>query len=181
MKRYMALGAVLMALGAGGAALGQKAAAGGAAAKQSEGGLSLSSVVLVHDARPGPLGEVTVANRSAAPLTVTVTPRQWTQSAAGKVSPNRRSTLSGINVTQSTFTLAPGGEQKVGVSLASAPGAGSLYGALEVVGLPTDVAKRKGLVLGYRVVGAIRISPLAPRLSLVAGKPKAAKGVAALP
>ena len=38
MKRNMALGAVLVALGAGGAVLGQKATAGGAVAKQAEGG-----------------------------------------------------------------------------------------------------------------------------------------------
>ena len=41
MKRYMALGAVLAALGAGGAALGQMAAAGGVAAQQRTGGLSM--------------------------------------------------------------------------------------------------------------------------------------------
>ena len=35
----------------------------------------------------------------------------------------------------------------------------SQYGALEIVGLPEDIAKRKGLVAGYRLVGALRYKP----------------------
>ena len=58
MKRYMALGAVLVALGAGGAALGQKAAAGGAAAAQTDGGLSVMPAVVEHGPQPGPLGDL---------------------------------------------------------------------------------------------------------------------------
>ena len=84
MKRYMALGAVLLALGAGGAALGQKAAAGGAAAAQADGGLSLMPAVVEHGPQPGPLDQITVANRSAAPMTVTVTPRPWVQADLGQ-------------------------------------------------------------------------------------------------
>ena len=66
MKQYMLLGAVLAALGAGGAALGQKAAAGGAAAAQADGGLSVLPALVEHDTRLGPLATYTVANRSAA-------------------------------------------------------------------------------------------------------------------
>src|SRR5688572_28307593 len=139
MKRYMALGAVLVALGAGGAALGQKAAAGGAAAAQNDGGLSVQPAIVEHDTRPGPLGTYTVANRSAAPLTVTVTPRPWVQSTAGNVSVNRRATLPGVSVSESTFTLAPGASRDLVATLTSSPAAGSLYGALEIVGLPADV------------------------------------------
>ena len=181
MKRVMALGAAVLALGAGAAAFGHKAAAGGAAAAQADGGLSVSPATIEAAARPGALRPMTVANRSATPLTVTVTPRPWVQAATGKVSPNRRATLPGVSVSQSSFTLAPGAEQQVGVNLNSVPGAGVLYGALEVVGLPTDVAKRKGLVLGYRVVGAIRILPSAPKLSITARAIKAGKGTAVLP
>jgi len=43
------------------------------------------------------------------------------------------------------------------------------------------VAKRKGLVLGYRVVGAVRLLPAAPKAAITAGKIKASKGTAVLP
>jgi hypothetical protein len=181
MKRYMVLGATLaVALGAGGAALGHKAAAGGVAAKQGDGGLSLSPAVIEHNTTPGGLATLTVANRSSAPMNVTVTARPWLQSTDGKVAPNRKATLAGVSVGNPKFTLAPGQETQVPLTLSGAP-AGYLYGAVEVVGLPTDVATRQGLVLGYRVVGAIRVLGGSPKVSLTAGNPKASKGVAYLP
>jgi hypothetical protein len=180
MKRLMALGAVLAALGAGGTALGQKAVAGGAAA-QAAGGLSVTPAIIEHGPQAGALATLTVANRSAAPLAVTVTPRPWTQSSSGKVSPNRRATLPGVSVGQSTFTLAPGAEQQVSATLNSAPSAGYLYGALEVVGVPTDAATRKGVVLGYRLVGSLRILPTAAKYGLSASNPKAVAGTAVIP
>ena len=180
MKRLMALGAALTALGVGGAALGQTAAAGGAAA-QADGGLSMMPAMIQHGPQAGALTTLTVANRSAAPMAVTVTPRPWTQAATGKVSPNRRATLPGVSVSQSTFTLAPGAEQQVSATLTSSPGAGYLYGAIEVVGLPTDAAARKGVVLGYRLVGSVRILPSTPKYGITAGNPKAVKGTAVIP
>lgn len=181
MKRLMALGAAVLALGAGGAALVQKAAAGGAAARQAEGGLSLMPAVLeAQNAKPGGLAQVTVANRSSAPMAVTLTPRAWLQGADGKVSPNRNGSLGGVSVTEGTFTLAPGQEKQVTVNLDTSA-ANGVYGALEAVGLPTDVAKRTGLVLGYRVVGAIRLTPAAPTAAIKANTIKVSKGTAVLP
>ena len=183
MKRSMALGAAVLALGAGAAGLVQKAAAGGAAAtRQTQGGLSVSPAVIeVQNAHTGALATMTVANRSTAPLTVTVTPRPWLQAVTGKVSPNRGKTLPGVTVSEGSFTLNPGAEKQVTANLNALPAAGALYGAMEIVGLPTDVAKRKGLVLGYRVVGAIRLLPAAPKASITAGTIKASKGTAVLP
>jgi hypothetical protein len=180
MKRLMAFGAVVAALGAGGTALGQKATAGGAVA-QAGGGLSVMPAIIEHGPQAGALTTLTVANRSATPLAVTVTPRPWTQSTSGKVSPNRRATLPGVSVSQSTFTLAPGAEQQVNATLSSAPSAGYLYGALEVIGVPTDAATRKGVVLGYRLVGALRILPTTPKYGLTAANVKAVKGTAVIP
>jgi len=179
----MALGAVLLAV-AGGTAIGQQAAAGGkaVASKQGEGGLSLMPATMQAQAtRTGTLAEVTVANRSAAPMSVTVAPRQWLQAADGKVTPNRRANLAGVSVSEGAFTLDPGVEKKLTVNLNALPAGGAGYGALEVVGLPTDVATRKGVVLGYRVVGVIRLTPAAPRTGLTAGKIKTTKGTAVLP
>lgn len=179
MKRVMALGAAVLALGAGAAAFGQKATAGGAAA-QADGGLGVSSGTIEAPAKAGAYGPVKVSNRSATALTVTVSPRQWTQAANGKVSPNRRGGLAGVSVSAPSFTLQPGEERDLTVNVGAIPAAGSLYGALEVVGLPADVKTRKGLVLGYRVVSAIRLLPSAPKTGVTAGKIKVAKGTATL-
>jgi len=181
MKRYVALGAVLTALGATGAAAVQGAAAGGSAAQTKDGGLSVMPALIEHDAQPGQLASMTVANRSTAPLDVTVTPRPWAQAVTGKVSPNRRSTLPGVSVSQTKFTLQPGAETVVTANLTSAPSAGYLYGAMEVVGVPTDVAQRKGVVLGYRLVGSIRINPATPKYSITAGNVKASGSTAVIP
>ena len=178
MKRYVALGAVLTALGAVGTAAVQGAAAGGSAAQAKDGGLSVMPALIEHSAQPGELATLTVANRSAAPLDVTVTPRPWVQAVTGKVSPNRRSTLPGVTVSQSKFTLKPGAETKVTATLSTAPSAGYLYGAMEVIGLPTDAATRKGVVLGYRLVGSLRVLPAAAKYSITAGTVKASGGTA---
>ena len=183
MKRRMALGAVLLAMGGGGAAIVQNAVAGGAtaAARQADGGLSVSPAVIeVKNAHTGALATLTVANRSATALNVTVTPRPWLQGADGKVSPNRRSTLGGVSVTEGSFALAPTAEKQITVNL-NTSAANGLYGALEVVGIPSDAATRKGLVLGYRVVGAVRLLPAAPKSAITAGKIKVSKGTAVLP
>ncbi|MBE2316177.1 hypothetical protein DVA67_009335 [Solirubrobacter sp. CPCC 204708] len=181
MKRVMALGAAALAVGAGAAAYAHKATAGGAAAAQADGGLAVSSGTIDAPAKAGAYGPIKVSNRSASALTVTVAPRQWTQAADGKVSPNRRGGLAGVSVSAPSFTLQPGEERELTVSVASLPAAGSLFGALEVVGLPADVATRKGVVLGYRVVSAIRLKPAAPKLGVTAGTIKASKGTAVLP
>src|SRR3954465_15439947 len=107
MKRNMALGAVLLALGAGGTALSQKAAAGGAAVRQREAGPPRTPAVIQPNAQPGPLATMTVANRSTAPLAITITPRPWTQDAAGKVSPNRRGPLAGGSGPPAKGTRGP--------------------------------------------------------------------------
>jgi hypothetical protein len=177
MKRYMALGAVLAALGVGGTALGQMAV-GSAARQDTAGGLSLMPATIEHGAQPGPLAAMTVANRSKTALEVTVTARPWVQSASGKVSPNRRGSLPGVSIDKTSFTLAPGAEQQVTATLESVPTAGYLYGAIEAVGVPTDLSKRKGVVLGYRLVGALRVLPATPKRGLSAGKAKVVKGTA---
>ena len=47
--------------------------------------------------------------------------------------------------------------------------------------MPTDAAKRKGVVLGYRLVGAIRIIPAAPKYPITAGNVKASRATAVIP
>jgi len=153
-KRQLALGLTLVAAG-GGVAL---AATAGHAARAT-GGLSLSPVIVRQPAATGPLAPFTVVNRSDAKLDVTVAARPWTQASSGKVEPDRRRSLAGVSVAQPSFTLAPGQSQPVGVTVGTVPAGGALYGALEVIGLPTNAEKAKGVVLGYRLVGTLRLTP----------------------
>lgn len=177
MRRWIAAAAVPALLFAGAAAL---AAEHPTARTAQTGGLSISPAVMQHAPQPGPLGTMTVTNRSAAAVAVTVTPRPWTQSASGRFAANRRATLSQVRVSAPSFTLAPGAEQRVEVSLTgSAPA--SLYGALEVVGLPPDAATRKGVVVGYRLVGSLRLPPKQKKFSLAAGAVKRVGSAAVLP
>jgi hypothetical protein len=154
-KRRPALGLTLLVAASGGVAL---AATAGHAARAT-GGLSLSPVIVQQPAAAGPLAPFTVVNRSDAKLDVTVAARPWTQASSGKVQPDRRHSLAGVSVAQPSFTLAPGQSQSVGVTVGTVPAGGALYGALDVVGLPTDAEKAKGVVLGYRLVGTLRLTP----------------------
>ena len=61
------------------------------------------------------------------------------------------------------------------MTLGGAPAGGSLYGALEVVGLPADVGTRKGVVTGYRLIGALRYNPATPTYALKARAAKVSK------
>ena len=176
MKRYVALGAVLTALGAGGTALGQKAAAGGAAAQAKDGGLSVMPAVIEHNAQPGALATMTVANRSAAPLDgdrhaapVGAVGHGQGVPEPARDAPRRQRQPGDVHAR------SPAPRQQVTATLTSAPSAGYLYGAMEVVGVPTDAAKRKGVVLGYRLVGSLRILPAAPKYRLTAGNAKAVR------
>jgi hypothetical protein len=178
MKRWIAVAALPAALCAGGVALAADNHSFHAA--QTAGGLAISPAILTHAPQPGSLGTMTVTNRSAKPLSVTVTPRPWTQSAAGDFSA-RKGTLGSVKLSTSSFTLAPNTEQRVDVSLTAVPAGGSLYGALEVIGLPTDADKRTGVVLGYRLVGSLRLPPAQKKLSLSAGQVKRVGRAVVLP
>jgi hypothetical protein len=180
MRRWIAVAAAPAALLAGGVALAADNHAN-LAARQTEGGLSIAPAVLTHAPQAGPLGSMTVTNRSSAPLAITVTPRPWTESAAGQFAASRKGTLPGVRVSAPTFTLAPGAEQRVDVSLGGAPSAGSLYGAIEVVGLPPDANKRTGVVIGYRLIGSLRLPPAQKKFSLTAGAVKRAGRAVVLP
>ena len=170
MNRWIAVAAAPALLFAGAAAL---AAPNGKAPAQA-GGLSLSPAVIEESpAHAGTLGAVTVTNRSTQTLTVTVAPRPWNQDASGKVSAKRSGKLAGVSVDKSSFTLAPQASQNVTVT-AAAPAAGYEYGALEVIGVPSDIAKRTGVVVGYRLVGTLRMLPAQKRYSLVASAVKRA-------
>ncbi|HWK26823.1 MAG TPA: hypothetical protein VNS09_09685 [Solirubrobacter sp.] len=149
-------------------------------AAQADGGLALSrldvrdgSVMIDRPAQAGAVDHLRVINKSKSALDVTVTARPWTQSSSGAVSPNRRAKLGGVAVSESTFSLAPGAWRDFSVTLTSSPA--YLYGALEIVGLPSDVSKRKGVVPGYRVVSSLRYNAAKPVYKLKPGAIKASR------
>jgi len=142
------------------------------------GGLAVENGAKIErPAAPGAANLVKVENRSAKALAVEVAARPWTQSSSGQVSPNRRTILHDVAISEPSFTLAPGMSKDVKVTLTTGA---SQYGALEVVGLPTDIAKRKGIVTGYRIVGALRYTPTAPTYTLQAGAAKIKSGMLTL-
>jgi hypothetical protein len=169
-----------MAAAAVGGAVVARADESPARAAQATGGLSLmattdsgdKSLAIDRQAQAGATDGFKVANHSDKALDVTVKARPWTQSSSGAVSPNRRSTLGGVTVSESEFTLQPGAEKDFTVALGAVPSAGYLYGALEIVGIPTDAAKAKGVVAGYRLVDAIRYSAATATYGLKAGAAK---------
>jgi hypothetical protein len=148
---------------------------------QTTGGLAISPAKIERAAAAGAANAVTVANNSRQTLTVSVKARPWTQSSSGLASPNRRRTLSGVTISDDSFTLAAGAKRDVTVTLGGAPAGGSLYGALEIIGLPRNAATRKGVVTGYRLIGALRYNPVTPRYALSASSAKVSKGMLVLP
>ena len=152
--------AAAVAVAGGGAAL--LAHATPARSKTAAGGLAMTPVVIEQTAKAGSATTVTVANRSAHTLAVTVAARPWTQSVTGAAEPNRRETLSNVGVSASAFTLKARTQRAVTVTLESVPSVGYEYGALEVIGLPPGADSHKGIVTGYRLVGNLRMDPATP-------------------
>lgn len=169
----------VLAAAVGGAVIARADDSGGRAA-QAGGGLAMSTTTGSADktlmvdraAQAGAKDLLKVANNSKQALEVTVAARPWTQSASGVVAPNRRATLSGVAVSEAAFTLAPGASKDIAVTLGGVPSAGYLYGALEVIGVPADLDKRKGVVAGYRLVNSLRYNAAAATYGLKAGAAK---------
>ena len=145
---------------------------------QSSGGLRVSPAKIERQAAPGVASPVKVTNNSREALTISVNARPWTQSSSGLASPNRRRTLSGVTISEKEFTLAPGAEKDLTVTQTAGT---SMYGALEVVGLPRNASTRKGIVTGYRIVGALRFNPAVRTYNVSAGAAKVSKGFIVLP
>jgi hypothetical protein len=166
----------------GAAVLAQPGTAKNGRIAQDQGGLAVAPLTVDRPAAAGATDQITVSNRSKETLSIEVKARPWTQSSTtGDVAPNRRSSLSGVRVTNGTFSLAPGQARAVDVTLTGAPSGGSLYGALEVVGLPANLKQRKGLVTGYRLVGPLRYQPANKTYSLRASSARVRSGKIVLP
>lgn len=125
------------------------------------GGLSVTPAFLEGPAQPGPVGTFRLENGSAEPIAVTVRTREWVQSGTGAVRAHARRALPGVRLAAGSFQLSPGQSRTVSVSLARRPRSGSVYGALEVIGVPQG-ARRPGAVLTrYRLLSGLRLNPTA--------------------
>jgi hypothetical protein len=162
-------GVVVLAAVAGGAVVARADNAKPRAAAAA-GGLRIGPVMLEKTAAAGAIDPpITVTNNSSQKLDITVAARPWVQASSGATSLNRRKTLSGIDLSETSFTLAAHAKKEITVTARTGA---SLYGGIEVIGVPDGAEDKDGVVLGYRLVSTLRLNPTTPVLDLQAGSPK---------
>lgn len=159
--RTAATAALLALLAAGGWAGARSAFATGT-------GLSISPGILEHTATHGGVGAVKISNTTSAAMKVTLALRPWLQAKNGEVSPNRRKSLGGVRASASSFTLAAGASHTISLSLSRPPTGGSIYGAVEVTGIPHGHAG-SAIKLDYRLITDLRLTPARKRFHADAG------------
>lgn len=160
-------GVAVLAAVAGGAVI---ARADNAKPKASAGGLKVGPAVIEKTAAAGAINPpLQITNNSSKRIDVTVAARPWTQSTSGATSLNRRRSLSGIQLSDTSFSLAPKAHKDVTVTVSTGA---SMYGGIEVIGLPEGADDQQGVVLGYRLISSLRLNPVTPELDLVASRPK---------
>jgi hypothetical protein len=126
------------------------------------GGLSISPSIVAGSASPGVIGTVTVDNTSTVTLKITASVRPWIQAANGAVTPDARHTLaSDISLSSSAFSLAAGQKQTITLTLLQTPANHSLYGNVDVLGVPPANTARNGVTVDYRLIGSLRVLPSA--------------------
>jgi hypothetical protein len=168
-RRKLALGAAALAgLAATQVAFADPPSAPRAVAAQ--GGVQVSPQILETTARRGASGSVTISNTTNRKLRMTVRDRPWRQSRNGAVAANRSSSLGGVSVSATSFTLEPGAQRSVSVRLSRVPSRRSQFGALDVIGKPTR--RRRGINVTYNLISSLRFHPTAGarRYRLRAGK-----------
>jgi hypothetical protein len=133
-------------------------------------GLSLTPQRVERTARVGVTGSVTLVNSTGRPLRITARVRPWKQARGGTVTPDTRRTLSRqVALSPSAFKLAAGAGRTVSIRLKRHPGGGSLYGGIDVVGVPVGAKPLNGIVPRYRLVGSLRLNPVKPVLRVRPG------------
>ena len=175
MKLILGTGAVLAAPLFAGAtlagAVGSAVPAPAASMSYAEaGGLSMTPSVVERRATVGGVAVVTVANTTEHTARVTLRPRPWLQAADGTVSPDPHRTLARlVQATPSTFTMAAGSRRAIRLTLRRHPSGGSLYGALDLSGIPRGVRLPNGITPRYRLIGSLRLNPAKTRTRVRVG------------
>jgi hypothetical protein len=141
-----------------------------ATAATAAGGLSLTPSIAERQAKVGAATVVTVANTTGHTVRVTLRPRPWLQAANGTVSPDPHRTLARlVRASPSTFTMAARERRTIRLTLRRHPSGGSLYGALDLTGVPRGVRLPNGITPRYRLIGSLRLNPTTPRTRVRAG------------
>jgi len=123
------------------------------------GGISVTPAALEHTAKRGTVGSLTLNNTTNESLRVTVTVRPWKQELGGRVIVDPRATLSKyVRATSQSFVIGRGVKRPVSFRMLRGTGSGSLYGAVDVVGKPTNTKGRKGIIPNYRLISKIRLN-----------------------
>jgi hypothetical protein len=149
-----------LALAAAATAVGLNVSLVGAGAGAAGGGLSVNPAVIERTAVRGDTASIMVVNSTNKPLKITVTPRPWTQSRTGAVAADRhRTLLAALGVDARSFTLGSGDRRTVTMTVKRVPKAGSLYGSVETIGLPTGGPKQNGITAVYRLISTLRLNP----------------------
>ncbi len=137
------------------------------------GGLSLAPQIVEHRARVGVVGTIAIANTTSRPLRIRMLVRPWSQARTGTVAPDPRGTLTRlVKPSPSSFVLASGARRSVTLRLSRHPSGGSLYGAIDVMGIPQGSEPANGISPRYRLIGSLRLDPARPSARLQAGRPK---------
>src|SRR6478752_5525150 len=116
---------------------------------------------------------------------LSVTPAALEHTAKrGNVVIDARSTLSKyVRATTTAFTIGQGAKRPVTFKMLRGTGSGSLYGAVDVVGKPTNTKGRKGIIPNYRLISKIRLNAPSSttKYRLVAGGAQVRSVVVVLP
>jgi hypothetical protein len=177
-RRYV-FGAAVAAVALG-AALAHAADSG----TGGSGGMSVNPALIEAPATPGTPDSIVVANTTKGTLKVTVRARPWAQSVTGAVTPDRDKSLEPtLLVSLPSFSLGAGASQGVTLTLLAAPPNGSLYGSIEVIGVPVGASKHKGVSVGYRLISSLRLDPpaAARKFKVTVGTPQVQSGNVVLP
>lgn len=129
------------------------------------GRLTLSPAVIATVATAGPLATFEVRNTTSAALVVSVATRPWRQERTGQISVDRTATLGRwVRPDVARFELTAGASRAVGLTVAAVAPRGSVYGALEVVAVPSG-ARRPGVATATGLAAALRLRPTPARRS----------------
>jgi hypothetical protein len=155
---------------------------GGTATAHAAGGLSVTPAALEHTAKRGTVGSLTLNNTTNETLRVTVVVRPWRQELFGNVIADMRSTLSRyVRSTSKSFTIGAGARRPLSFRMLRRTSSGSLYGAVDIIGKPTNTKGRKGIIPNYRLISKIRLHPTSKKYRLRTGAAQLRSGVVILP
>jgi hypothetical protein len=134
------------------------------------GGLSMTPPMLQRSAKVNTAASVIVTNSTSQQMRVTLEPRPWAQALDGTVAPDPHRTLTRlVRPSPSVFTMAANSRRTIQLTLRRHPSEGSLYGGLDLTGVPRGARLPNGITPRYRLIGSLRLDPVRRRSRVQAG------------